>query len=52
MIAEAEADRVNRALNRFKDQHLFRIDLRHVLGHCGPFGSFSAEVTELAEIVV
>ena len=41
-----------RRLNAFKDNHLFRIDLRHVLGHCGPFGSFSREVTELAEIIV
>ena len=39
-------------LNEFKDHHLFRIDLRHVLGYCGPFGSFAAEITELAEIVV
>lgn len=41
-----------KALNTFKDHHLFRIDLRHVLGHCGPFGAFSEEITELAEIVV
>lgn len=40
------------ALNEFKDHHLFRIDLRHVLGFCGPFGSFAKEVTELAEVVV
>ncbi len=39
-------------LNAFKDRHLFRIDLRHVLGHCRPFGAFSREITELAEIVV
>lgn len=39
-------------LNEFKDHHLFRIDLRHVLGYCGPFGSFAKEITELAEIVV
>lgn len=43
---------MNAVLNQFKDHHLFRIDLRHVLGHCGPFGSFSAEITELAEVVV
>ena len=40
------------ALNAFKDHHLFRIDLRHVLGHCGAFGMFSTEITELAELVV
>ena len=41
-----------RLLNRFKDRHLFRIELRHVLGHCRPFGAFSEELTELAELVV
>lgn len=40
------------ALNAFKDRHLFRIDMRHVLGYCRPFGVFSEEITELAEIVV
>ncbi|MEO2018814.1 MAG: glutamine synthetase adenylyltransferase [Fuerstiella sp.] len=39
-------------LNQFKDRNLFRIDLRHVLGHCGPFGSFSNEITGLADVVV
>ncbi len=39
-------------LNRFKDRNLFRIDLRHVLGHCGPFGNFSNEITGLADVVV
>lgn len=40
------------ALNEFKDRHLFRIDMRHVLGHCRRFGTFSEELTELAELVV
>lgn len=39
-------------LNSFKDFHLFRIDLRHVLGHCTPFGTFSTEITDLANVVV
>ena len=39
-------------LNDFKDRHLFRIDMRHVLGYCRPFGAFSKELTELAELVV
>ena len=39
-------------LNDFKDRHLFRIDMRHVLGYCRPFGVFSQELTELAELVV
>ncbi|MEZ6129042.1 MAG: glutamine synthetase adenylyltransferase [Planctomycetaceae bacterium] len=51
LAAEEEGRRVYR-LNRFKDRHLFRIDLRHVLGHCGFFGSFSEEITELAEVTV
>ncbi len=41
-----------KAVNAFKDRHLFRIDMRHVLGHCRPFGVFSEEITELAELVV
>jgi glutamate-ammonia-ligase adenylyltransferase len=40
------------ALNEFKDRQLFRIDLRNVLGHCRPFGAFSEELSDLAEIVV
>jgi len=39
-------------LNDFKDRHLFRIDMRHVLGYCRPFGAFSEELTELAELIV
>ena len=51
-LATVAPEKAHRALNRFKDRHLFRIDLRHVLGHCAPFGSFSEEITELAEVVV
>ncbi|MCA9059440.1 MAG: hypothetical protein KDA85_13120, partial [Planctomycetaceae bacterium] len=39
-------------LNHFKDHHLFRIDMRHILGYCRPFGTFAQEITELAEVVV
>jgi len=39
-------------LNQFKDQHLFRIELRHVLGHCRAFGDFSREITSLAEVTL
>ncbi|MCR9202537.1 MAG: glutamine synthetase adenylyltransferase [Planctomycetaceae bacterium] len=52
LAASIEQADQRQALNEFKDHHLFRIDLRHVLGFCGPFGSFAAEVTELAEVVV
>jgi len=41
-----------RILNEFKDRHLFRIDLRNVLGHCRPFGAFSEELSDLAELIV
>ena len=46
----AEARRV--ALNAFKDQEMFRIDMRHILGLQGKFGVFSQELTGLAEAVV
>jgi glutamate-ammonia-ligase adenylyltransferase len=39
-------------LNQFKDSHLFRIDVRNVTGRCRPFGAFSEELTELADVVV
>lgn len=52
LLQTEPADRQIRCLNRFKDRHLFRIDLRHVLGYCGRFGAFSEEITELAEIIV
>ncbi|APZ91459.1 hypothetical protein [Fuerstiella marisgermanici] len=48
----ASSDEGWKALNSFKDHHLFRVDLRHVLGHSGQFGEFSDEVTQLAEVVV
>jgi glutamate-ammonia-ligase adenylyltransferase len=39
-------------LNDFKDREMFRIDMRHILGHTTEFGEFSDELTDLAEIVV
>lgn len=39
-------------LNRLKDQEMFRIDMRYILGHIQEFGQFSRELTDLAEIVV
>jgi glutamate-ammonia-ligase adenylyltransferase len=38
-------------LNAFKDRALFRIDLRHITGR-STFTQFSAELTDLAEVVV
>jgi len=40
------------ALNAFKDREMFRIDMRHILGHTTEFGQFSEELTELAEVVI
>jgi glutamate-ammonia-ligase adenylyltransferase len=40
------------ALNTFKDREMFRIDMRHLLHPELPFGSFSEELTSLAEVVL
>jgi len=40
------------ALNEFKDREMFRIDMRHILGHTVEFWGFSQELTDLAEVVV
>ncbi|MFQ5856708.1 MAG: glutamine synthetase adenylyltransferase [Anaerolineae bacterium] len=40
------------ALNAFKDREMFRIDMRHILGHTTELGQFSEELTELAEVVI
>jgi glutamate-ammonia-ligase adenylyltransferase len=39
-------------LNDFKDREMFRIDMRHILGHTSEFWDFAAELTDLAEVVV
>jgi len=39
-------------LNAFKDREMFRIDMRHILGHTEEFGEFSEELTSLIEVVV
>jgi len=40
------------ALNSFKDREMFRVDMRHILGHVREFSRFSEELSDLAEIVV
>jgi glutamate-ammonia-ligase adenylyltransferase len=40
------------ALNEFKDREMFRIDMRHILGHTVEFWDFSQELTDLAEVIV
>jgi glutamate-ammonia-ligase adenylyltransferase len=47
----APADRVDR-LNAFKDREMFRIDMRHILGHIPQFEQFSEELGDVAEVVV
>jgi glutamate-ammonia-ligase adenylyltransferase len=39
-------------LNAFKDREMFRIDMRHILGHTAEFWDFAEELTALAEVVV
>ena len=39
-------------LNDFKDREMFRIDMRHILGHTKEFWDFSDELTDLVEVVV
>jgi glutamate-ammonia-ligase adenylyltransferase len=40
------------ALNDFKDREMFRIDMRQIQEHITEFGQFSAELSDLAEVVV
>ena len=48
----APADERRTRLNEFKDRELFRIDMRHILGHSGGVDEFGREMTDLAEVVV
>ena len=41
-----------KTLNAFKDREMFRIDMRHILGHTQEFWDFSEELTALAEVIV
>ena len=41
-----------KVLNEFKDREMFRIDMRHLLGHTAEFWDFSEELTDLAEVTV
>ena len=52
-LAAATDGRARRErLNAFKDREMFRIDMRHIMGHVADFGQFSAELTDLVETVV
>ncbi len=39
-------------LNAFKDREMFRVDMRQIQGYITEYGQFSAELTDLAEVVV
>jgi glutamate-ammonia-ligase adenylyltransferase len=41
-----------RTLNAFKDREMFRIDMRYIMRRSKEFGRFSAELTDLAEVVI
>ena len=51
-VAELAAEERRTRLNEFKDRELFRIDMRHILGHSGGVDEFGREMTDLAEVVV
>jgi glutamate-ammonia-ligase adenylyltransferase len=40
------------AVNSFKDREMFRIDMRHILGHTSEFWDFAAELSDLAEVII
>jgi glutamate-ammonia-ligase adenylyltransferase len=40
------------SLNEFKDREMFRIDMRHIMGHTTEYGQFSGELSDLAEVVM
>ncbi len=52
-VLQAEAsERWQAVLNAFKDREMFRIDMRHILGHTQEFWDFAKELTDLVEVVV
>lgn len=51
LAAASDLEAKRRVLNEFKDREMFRVDMRHILGHT-TFGEFSRELTTLAEVVV
>jgi len=48
----SESNQWQTTLNAFKDREMFRIDMRHILGHTTEFWDFSEELTALAEVIV
>lgn len=52
LACSSTLDEQREALNAFKDREMLRVDMRHILGLDGTFGTFSQELTEVAEAVV
>ncbi len=52
LATAADGQERRRRLNAFKDREMFRIDMRHIMGHAPEFGQFAAELTDLVETVV
>ena len=53
VIAKAKTDEARKeALNRFKDQELFRIDMKHIVEPGTNLPDFSLAISELAEVIV
>lgn len=52
MLAEAGPERWRDQINTFKDREMFRIDMRHILGHTRSYADFALELTALAEVVI
>lgn len=58
MAIAADTETRWQVLNAFKDREMFRIDMRHILGHTvrfdpgESFGTFARELTALVEVVV
>ena len=52
-IVKAKTDEARKeALNRFKDQELFRIDMKHIVEPGTSLPDFSLAISELAEVIV
>ena len=53
VIAKAKTNEARKeALNRFKDQELFRIDMKHIVEPGTNLPDFSLAISELAEVIV
>lgn len=48
----ADEEERRQVINAFKDREMFRIDMRHIQDLIQRFGQFSAELTDLVEVVM